>query len=134
VSDLLHLEDDRSQTMSHELSPWIKRWWDIANDRRQKLIVKQYKRGGLTKKQEAELIMLQRVAEEIIDFVARPDRKVIRSMEEFEKKYFPEKQPTITPGQVKEALARGEAGAKELDKKLDAVFRPLRPGEGPVLT
>jgi hypothetical protein len=120
--------------MSHELSPWIKRWWDIANDRRQKLIVKQYKRGGLTKKQEAELIMLQRVAEEIIDFVARPDRKVIRSMEEFEKKYFPEKQPTITPGQVKEALARGEAGAKELDKKLDAVFRPLRPGEGPVLT
>lgn len=44
------------------------RWWHLANDRRQRLIVKKHKGGGLTKDQEEELVMLQKVAEAVIDY------------------------------------------------------------------
>lgn len=48
---------------------WVTRWWDVANDRRQRLILRKYKtKAGLTKDQEEELEMLQRVADAIISF------------------------------------------------------------------
>lgn len=37
--------------------------------------------------------------------------------------------PTITPAEIEEALKKGAKAAKELDKKLDRVFRPLDPRE-----
>lgn len=44
------------------------RWWSIANERRQRLIVKKHKGGGLSEIQERELVLLQKVAEEIMSF------------------------------------------------------------------
>jgi hypothetical protein len=37
--------------------------------------------------------------------------------------------PTITPAQIEEALREGAESARELDKKLDQVFRPPSPRE-----
>jgi len=37
--------------------------------------------------------------------------------------------PTITPEEIEEALRKGAASARALDKKLDQVFRPPTPRE-----
>jgi hypothetical protein len=56
------------------LSPWISRWWDIANDRRQSLILQKHQKGPpLTKIQEQELEMLQKVAEAIMELGSPPE-------------------------------------------------------------
>lgn len=46
----------------------IRKWWDVANDRRQRLIVKKWQGGGITKAQEGELAMLQEVAGAIMNY------------------------------------------------------------------
>jgi len=47
----------------------IRKWWDVANDRRQRLIVQKHKAGkGLSLLQENEYILLQAVAEKIIEW------------------------------------------------------------------
>lgn len=56
------------------LRPHISKWWDIANDRRQRLIFAKYRgKKRLTKEQERELEMLQKVADAILEF-ASPSR------------------------------------------------------------
>ena len=50
------------------LAPHIRKWWDPANDRRQRLILKKYKGGGLSDDQELELVLLQGIAEMIMEF------------------------------------------------------------------
>ena len=49
------------------LPPWVSDWWSVANDRRQRLIVKKHT-GSLTKRQEEELVLLQKVAEAILEY------------------------------------------------------------------
>ena len=52
------------------LEPHISRWWNIANDRRQKLIVQKHTgKNKLTASQEREYELLQKVAEAISDYV-----------------------------------------------------------------
>lgn len=47
----------------------VRKWWDIANDRRQRLIYNKYHAtGGLTQEQAKELEMLQKVADLLISF------------------------------------------------------------------
>jgi hypothetical protein len=55
------------------LSPWISRWWDIANERRQNLIIQKHQGKGLSKDQEQELEMLQKVAEALMEFGSPPE-------------------------------------------------------------
>jgi len=57
---------------SRTLSPWISKWWDIANDRRQNLILQKHQGGGISEDQEQELEMLQKVAEAIMEFASPP--------------------------------------------------------------
>lgn len=73
------------------LPPWIVKWWDVANDRRGRLIVKKHQGVGLTKAQEEELVLLQQVADAIITYVS-PARepKSIKAMDKMIAKYFPE--------------------------------------------
>jgi len=51
----------------------ILKWWDVANDRRQRLINRKYNGEGITDAQEGELKMLQGVAELIMEY-ASPGR------------------------------------------------------------
>ena len=55
------------------MRPWIKKWWDIANDRRQRLIVEKHTKG-LSEPNAAELVMLQKVADLILEY---DDRQAI---------------------------------------------------------
>jgi len=65
--------------VSCNLKPWIRRWWDVANDRRQRLILKQYRVGGLSKEQENELKLLQGVADDIVRYTApRPAEPIVK--------------------------------------------------------
>lgn len=52
------------------LPPWSEHWWAKANDRRQRLIAKKHRGGGLTPLQERELEMLQKVADAVLDYVS----------------------------------------------------------------
>jgi hypothetical protein len=52
----------------------IRKWWDVANDRRQRLIVKKYQGGGLSEAQAVELGMLQTIAELMISTYSPPPR------------------------------------------------------------
>lgn len=61
----------------------VAKWWDIANERRARLILKKHLKGDLTKRQEAELMMLQGVAELFINYAAPTD---FSRLEELEKK------------------------------------------------
>ena len=54
--------------MSRGLEPWILKWWDIANGRRFKLILKKYNGGGITERQEKELTMLQEVCGAVMNY------------------------------------------------------------------
>lgn len=59
------------------LKPHVRKWWDIANDRRGRLIAKKYNDPeGLTGEQAEELLMLQGVASAVLDFVS-PARKLL---------------------------------------------------------
>lgn len=50
-------------------------WWDVANERRARLILKKYKAGqGLTLAEESEYRLLQAVAEEILNHGERMER------------------------------------------------------------
>lgn len=51
-----------------KLKAHISEWWDIANARRQRLILTKHRSKPLSEEQERELQMLQKVAEVIIDF------------------------------------------------------------------
>jgi hypothetical protein len=55
------------------LEPHISRWWDLANERRQRLILKKYKGGDLSKRQKAEFIMLQGIADVVMSYAAPID-------------------------------------------------------------
>ena len=46
------------------------RGWGSLNQERQKLIVKKHKGGGLTKDEEDRLVMLQKIAEAVMNYVA----------------------------------------------------------------
>lgn len=48
----------------------VLKWWDIANDRRQKLINRNAIKGGLTPRQKAEFKMLQNIADQVMTFAA----------------------------------------------------------------
>lgn len=48
------------------IDPNLWSWWDGANDRRQTLIVKKHEGGGLDIREEAELLVLNGVAEAIL--------------------------------------------------------------------
>jgi len=74
--------------MPNGLPRSISCWWEIATLRRLKLIAKKHKGGGLTKKDEAELTLLRRVADAVLDYVAPPGKKAIRSMEEYERRFY----------------------------------------------
>jgi len=50
------------------LRPDISKWWDMANARRQRLIVQKHRGRGLIPREEKELEMLQIVAEAIMNF------------------------------------------------------------------
>lgn len=52
--------------------PHIDKWWAIANDRRQRLIVRKHKKNDLTPLQDKELVMLQKVADAILEMVHIP--------------------------------------------------------------
>jgi len=43
-------------------------WWALANDRRQKLIVRQHKKNDLTYSQQRELEMLQKVCDLVLKY------------------------------------------------------------------
>jgi hypothetical protein len=42
--------------------------------------------------------------------------------------------PTLTPEEIEKALKKGAEGARDLDKKLDQVFRPPTAAEDRYLT
>jgi len=46
----------------------FEKWWEIANDRRQKLIVREHKKGDLTFSQRRELEMLQKICNLVIEY------------------------------------------------------------------
>jgi len=50
--------------MSVDANDWP--WWEKANDRRQELIVRKHTKGDLTRTEEVELEVLQRLADTII--------------------------------------------------------------------
>lgn len=52
----------------------VRKWWDVANDRRQRLIVKKHQGGRLSKAQAVELEMLQAVADLMISTYSPPPR------------------------------------------------------------
>src|SRR5262245_30280207 len=52
------------------LEPWIRKWWDVANARRFKLITKKYKRS-LTPDEDREYELLQAVAESIVSYIGK---------------------------------------------------------------
>jgi hypothetical protein len=54
----------------NNLPSHIRKWWDVANDRRQRLIVKSHGEG-LSLEQDNELALLQKVAEEIMEYDSR---------------------------------------------------------------
>jgi len=54
---------------THTLEPWVRKWWDIANTRRFKLITKKYKRS-LTPDENREFEFLQKVADAVIGYVS----------------------------------------------------------------
>lgn len=56
------------------LEPHIARWWDIANERRARLIKKKYiPGGGLDPRETAEYTLLQGVCELIMSYAAPID-------------------------------------------------------------
>ena len=58
-----------------KLPKHIKKWWDIANVRRSRLIYKKHMGVGrkITQAQEAEFIMLQKVAEAVMEYISPID-------------------------------------------------------------
>lgn len=83
------------------LPPWVTKWWDIANERRFRLIKKQHEGGGLTPAQEKELRMLQSVCDAIMHFGAAP----MKSFAEIDK--ILEKYPELRhPNPEAESLGR----------------------------
>ena len=50
-------------------------WWDVANDRRQTLILKKHQGGGLDAREERELITLNNLAEAILSAIT-PDMRM----------------------------------------------------------
>jgi len=63
------------------LAPHIRKWWDPANDRRQRLILKKYKGGGLSDDQELELVLLQGIAEMIMSYASPVDFRPLEALE-----------------------------------------------------
>lgn len=57
---------NRAMNEPLKMRPHIKRWWDIANDRRQRLILC----GQLTEQQKREFDLLQAIAELIVNAVS----------------------------------------------------------------
>jgi hypothetical protein len=71
----------------------VRKWWDVANDRRQRLIVKKHQGGGLTEAQENEYKMLQAIADLMISTYAASPRfhepqegKIAKVVEEWKPK------------------------------------------------
>ena len=54
-----------------KLSLQVRKWWDVANERRQRLIVRKYQGAGLSRAQQNELFLLEKVAEEILEYDSR---------------------------------------------------------------
>lgn len=54
------------------LKSHISKWWDVANDRRQRLILAKHMGKPMTTDQERELEMLQKVAEAMVDYASPP--------------------------------------------------------------
>lgn len=55
------------------MRPWVSKWWDLANDRRQRLVVKNARAAfgegpDLTEEEGAEFWMLQRVADLVVSY------------------------------------------------------------------
>lgn len=61
----------------------IAKWWDVANERRARLIKKKHLGGGLTKQQEAEYLLLQGISELVLNYAVPLD---FTRLEELERK------------------------------------------------
>lgn len=59
----------------------ICKWWDLANDRRQRLILKKHMGGGLSDDQELELVLLQGLAELIMSYASPIDFRPLEALE-----------------------------------------------------
>lgn len=57
------------------LKPHILKWWDIANDRRIRLILQKHQGKGLTPQQEFEYKLLQTIAGHVADACSPPFKK-----------------------------------------------------------
>ena len=62
------------------LEAHVSRWWDVANQRRQRLILQKHGGGGLTKRQEAELVLLQGVADMVMSYASPLDFRPLEAM------------------------------------------------------
>lgn len=56
--------------MSYTLPRAIARWWNVANERRLRLIRKKHRGSGLTEAQKKELELLQAVADAMCSYSA----------------------------------------------------------------
>lgn len=56
--------------MNRGLEPWIRKWWDIANARRFRLIVKKHKKS-LNVDETRELELLEAVGDAILSYVGK---------------------------------------------------------------
>lgn len=63
------------------IEPHVAKWWDIANERRFRLINKKHLGSGLTLRQEAEYHLLQGVAELFISYAAPTDFSYLEALE-----------------------------------------------------
>lgn len=93
------------------LPVWVRKWWDIANDRRGNLIKKKHLGGGLTPDQEKELTMLQSVADAIISYGAAP-LKLPTELDKILEKH-PELKPPSPEAKSLGCLARLDGHAVE---------------------
>lgn len=63
------------------IEPHVAKWWDIANERRFRLIKKEHLGSGLTKKQEVELMLLQHVTDLFLSYAAPMDFSHLEALE-----------------------------------------------------
>ena len=63
------------------IEPHIARWWDIANERRGRLIFQKHMKGGLSERQELEFALLQGVTELIMCYEAPVDLRPLEALE-----------------------------------------------------
>lgn len=72
----------RSDPVKRKLPPGMKfgkyRSWRKANDRRGMLIMKKYQGGGLTSDEEKEYVLLQAMAEKIVNYMSRPTMEFMK--------------------------------------------------------